>query len=287
MRTFNASVHRIGMSVTPSVHPSDPCDTVETWADASTWLPVGLSSDYATSQGVLNPNSALVKEANCIDLAGAGDVPGPHTDLAEPLRAAMNELNANGRPTATQGIILETDGAANVYADPTAAAAFGALGPATTRSRSLPRPRRRASRSTRSATASTRTARRNPPAARGRTGQSLSCSCRWPPTARTSTTSQRRRTWIPYSRRSASSWPPAPSSSNNAAFTRNLTGVSPGTPVFFACGVRFADPVRFRRQRCPVLRSSRLPRPRFLRGDAWVSPSKFRRRSERHATLCG
>jgi Flp pilus assembly protein TadG len=129
MRTFNASVHRIGLAVTPSVHVSNPCDTVETWADTSTWLPTGLSSDYATSQGVLNPNSALVKETNCLDLAGAGDVPGPHTDLAEPLRAAMNELNANGRATATQGIILLTDGAANVYGNPAAAAAMGALGP--------------------------------------------------------------------------------------------------------------------------------------------------------------
>ncbi len=129
MRTFNASIHRIGLSVTPSVHPSNPCDTVETWNDVMTWLPVGLSSDYATSPGVLNPSSNLVKEASCIDLAGSGDVPGPHTDLAEPVRAAMNELRDNGHPAAKQGIILETDGAANIFADPAAASAMGALGP--------------------------------------------------------------------------------------------------------------------------------------------------------------
>lgn len=129
MRIFNAAIHRIGLSVTPSVHPSDPCDTVETWNDVMTWLPVGLSSDYATSPGVLNPSSNLVKEASCIDLAGSGDVPGPHTDLAEPVRAAMNELRDHGRPAAKQGIILETDGAANVFADPAAASAMGALGP--------------------------------------------------------------------------------------------------------------------------------------------------------------
>ncbi len=129
MRIFDPSIHRIGLTVTPSVHPSDPCDTIEDWTQPSTWMPVGLSTDYALSQGVLNQNSALVKETNCLDLAGSGDVPGPHTDLAEPLRAAMNELNTNGRSTATQGIVLLTDGAANIYGDPAAAAAMGARGP--------------------------------------------------------------------------------------------------------------------------------------------------------------
>jgi hypothetical protein len=129
MRTFDASIHRVALAVTPPVHPANLCDTVENWTDASTWLPVPLSSDYQTSPGVLNANSALVKETQCLDLAGSGDVPGPHTDLAEPLRAAMNELRNNGRPAAKQGIILETDGAANIFANPAAASAMGALGP--------------------------------------------------------------------------------------------------------------------------------------------------------------
>ncbi|MEO8457161.1 MAG: TadE/TadG family type IV pilus assembly protein [Chloroflexota bacterium] len=130
MKIFDPTIHRIGLSVTPSVHSGNPCDTVETWNDSDEeWLTNPLTADYATSQGVLNASSSLVKEAQCIDLAGNGDVPGPHTDLAEPLRAAFNELQTNGRTSATLGIILETDGAANVYADPVAAAAAGALGP--------------------------------------------------------------------------------------------------------------------------------------------------------------
>ncbi|HVP05819.1 MAG TPA: pilus assembly protein TadG-related protein [Dehalococcoidia bacterium] len=130
MTVFDASVHRIGVSVTPPVHSTSLCDTVEKWTDSDlTWLPVGLSSDYQGSPHMLNGNSALVKEMNCLDLAGNGDVPGPHTDLAGPVTAAMNELLANGRANATRGIVLLTDGAANVYGDPAAAAAMGARGP--------------------------------------------------------------------------------------------------------------------------------------------------------------
>lgn len=131
MTVFDASVHRIGLAVTPPVHANDPCDTVETWKDADlTWLPIPLTDNYQTSTNVLNNNSPLVAEMNCLDLAGGrSDVPGPHTDLAEPLAAAMKELLANGRPDITKGIVLLTDGAANVFGDPAAAAAAGALGP--------------------------------------------------------------------------------------------------------------------------------------------------------------
>jgi Flp pilus assembly protein TadG len=130
MKIFNPAIHQISLAVTPPVHSGNPCDTVEKWTDADlTWLPDHLTADYATAVGSLNVSSQLVKDTQCLDLAGNGDVPGPHTDLAEPLRAAMNELNANGRSGATLGIILETDGAANVYGNPAAAAAAGALGP--------------------------------------------------------------------------------------------------------------------------------------------------------------
>jgi Flp pilus assembly protein TadG len=130
MKILDPAVHRIALAETPPVHTANPCDTVETWVDADrTWLPAGLSSNYATSAGTLNASSLLVKDTQCMDLAGSGDVPGPHTDLAEPMRAATKELQTNGRSTAGHAIVLETDGAANVYADPAAAAAAGALGP--------------------------------------------------------------------------------------------------------------------------------------------------------------
>jgi hypothetical protein len=128
---FDDSIHNLGLAVTPPVHSNNMCDTVEHWTDSDlTWLPVGLTDVYQSSPHVLDPYSPLVSEMNCLDLAGGNsDVPGPHTDLAEPVAAAMNELLAHGRPDATRGLILETDGAANVYGDPAAAAAAGALGP--------------------------------------------------------------------------------------------------------------------------------------------------------------
>jgi hypothetical protein len=131
MTTFDASVHRIGLAVTPPIHANDPCDTVETWNDSDLeWLPIELTDQYQSSTHVLDNSSALVSEMNCLDLAGgSSDVPGPHTDLAEPMRAAMDELLAHGRDDVTKGIVLLTDGAANVYGDPAAAAAAGALGP--------------------------------------------------------------------------------------------------------------------------------------------------------------
>jgi Flp pilus assembly protein TadG len=130
MKIFNPQVHQIGLTVTPPVHTADNCDTVETWLDSDlTWMPDGLTNSYATSQGSLNMGSQLVQNTQCLDLAGGGDVPGPHTDLAEPFKAAMNELNANGRPGAKLGLIFLTDGAANVYGDPAAGVTAGALGP--------------------------------------------------------------------------------------------------------------------------------------------------------------
>jgi hypothetical protein len=131
MTVFDASVHRIGLAVTPPVHSNNPCDTVAVWTDPTlTWLPNPLTDQYQSSPGVLNNSAPLVAVMNCLDLAGGStDVPGPHTDLAQPLSAAIDELEANGRQEATRGIVLLTDGAANVYGDPAAAAAAGALGP--------------------------------------------------------------------------------------------------------------------------------------------------------------
>lgn len=126
---FDDQVHQVALAVTPPVHPSSVCDTIESWSDPQTWLPVGLSSDYQTSPGVLDPASALVARTNCLDRAsGSGDVPGPHTNLGEPMKAAMDELADNGRASATKGIVFLSDGAANIV-DPVNAAAVGATGP--------------------------------------------------------------------------------------------------------------------------------------------------------------
>lgn len=118
MRVFDYQVHRIGLAVTPPVHTNNLCDTVESWTDADrTWLPVPLTSSFQTSPNVLDNASTLVSTTSCLDLAGSGDVPGPHTDLANPMKAAADELTNNGRPGARKGIVYMTDGAANVYGE--------------------------------------------------------------------------------------------------------------------------------------------------------------------------
>lgn len=129
MRTFDDQVHRIALAVTPPVDPGNHCDTINTWSDPKVWLPVPLSSDFQASPGVLNTSSALVSTTTCLDIPQQNvELSGPHTNLGEPLKAALAELQANGRTGAKQAIVLETDGAANIM-DSTAASAIGARGP--------------------------------------------------------------------------------------------------------------------------------------------------------------
>lgn len=129
MRTMDSSSQRIGLGVTPPVHPTDFCDTIEDWTQPSTWLPVPMNDLYQSSPHVLNAASTLIATTNCLDRAsGSQDVPGPHTDLASPMKYAMAELAANARTDATPAIVLFTDGAANIWNSAEGLAA-GALGP--------------------------------------------------------------------------------------------------------------------------------------------------------------
>lgn len=128
-RTFDAQTHNVALAVTPPVHPDDLCDTIDTWNDDQTWLPVGLNDTYQTSPNQIDGYSTLVSTTACLDRAtGKGDVPGPHTNLGEPMKAAMDELLNNGRPDAVKGIVFLSDGAANIV-DQASADAVGALGP--------------------------------------------------------------------------------------------------------------------------------------------------------------
>jgi Flp pilus assembly protein TadG len=128
-KTFDAQIHDVALAVTPPVDPADYCDTIRRWDDPQTWLPVGLTSDYQTSANQIDDFSNLVSTTACLDRAsGSGDVPGPHTNLGEPMKAAMDELLNNGRPNATKGIVFLSDGAANIV-DSASAAAVGAQGP--------------------------------------------------------------------------------------------------------------------------------------------------------------
>jgi hypothetical protein len=128
MRTFDATMHNLALGVTPPVDPSNKCDTINSWNDPKTWLPVSLNSAYQTAPGVLDNSSALVSTTNCLDIPLTSELSGYQTNLGDPLKAALQHLQSNGRSGAKLGIVLETDGAANIM-DTAAAAAIGAKGP--------------------------------------------------------------------------------------------------------------------------------------------------------------
>jgi hypothetical protein len=121
---FNHEYQRVGLTVTPPVNPNDQCDTVNEWTDPQTWLTAGLTANYQSTPHVLNSGSEPVAETNCMDRADwtggeLNDFAG-HTNVGEPIKAAAQELAANGRTVdengkeVKHGIVLITDGAANV-----------------------------------------------------------------------------------------------------------------------------------------------------------------------------
>lgn len=79
---------------------------------ANTWMvapyPFGPpTNNYQNADGTLNTGSQIVKTVNCLTYSG-------RTDLGDPMAAATTYLQNYGRPGAKRGIILMTDGAANL-----------------------------------------------------------------------------------------------------------------------------------------------------------------------------
>ena len=104
LETFNPDLHRVGLGVLgPSWSMPNPCQSEL----PGVWLPVNLSDDYQNPAGELNNGSRLVNTINCLVTSSVG------TNLGDPVQAAVAELQANGRPDTTWGILLLTDGAAN------------------------------------------------------------------------------------------------------------------------------------------------------------------------------
>jgi hypothetical protein len=119
---FNSQYQRIGLSLTPPVSTSDYCDAINSWNDTKVWLPGPLTNTFQTSPHVLNNSSPPVQYTTCADRTSWSS-PGEltdypmcscHTDVGSALKAAADELSANGRDDVTWGIILLTDGASNV-----------------------------------------------------------------------------------------------------------------------------------------------------------------------------
>ncbi len=114
---FNHEFQRVSLAVTPPVTPENLCDSIDQWTDPQVWLPAPLTDSFQASPHSLNPQSPPVSVLSCLDRTdwpgGELQVAGGHTDLGSPLKAAIDELEANGRPEVVWGIVLLTDGAAN------------------------------------------------------------------------------------------------------------------------------------------------------------------------------
>ncbi len=126
---FDADLHRVGLGVTPPVEPGDQCDSIDSWGDPEVWVPVSLNDEYQTAPHVLDMSSDLVSNTQCLDRPSYYELFGVHTKLGDPVKAAAEELQANGRPDEKWGMILLSDGAANVYDEESAVDSTGLLSP--------------------------------------------------------------------------------------------------------------------------------------------------------------
>lgn len=113
LQLYNPSQQHVALGVLGPSSTSTTCGSPYSGGlgvDASSggsWLPVGFSTDYQNSDGTLNNSSLIVKTINCLETSSVG------TDLGDPLIAAKDYLEANGRANVPHAIILFTDGAAN------------------------------------------------------------------------------------------------------------------------------------------------------------------------------
>jgi hypothetical protein len=110
---FDRDLHNVGLGVLGPSSTSSTCSGsyagglgIST-SSGGTWLPVEMTNNYQNSDGSLNNSSTMVKTVNCLDTSSVG------TNLGDPLKAAAEHLQDEGRPEATWGVILFTDGAAN------------------------------------------------------------------------------------------------------------------------------------------------------------------------------
>jgi hypothetical protein len=124
---YNPALQWVGLVGLPYHNPSNRCTVASTQSypapGVSIWKLVGLSNDYQRYDGSLDPSSELVATLDCLVRAPSGIqvVPNPrspyqygHTDIGDPLEAAMNVLLSEGRPDAPDVIVLLTDGEANM-----------------------------------------------------------------------------------------------------------------------------------------------------------------------------
>jgi hypothetical protein len=107
---MNPDTQHIGLTVLSKARPGDNCNSVANNSDPGEWTIVDFKSDYLKPDGSLNSGSELVSAINCLNRAVTA---GTHTNLGDPTKAALDLINAKGRPGVKKAIILLTDGQAN------------------------------------------------------------------------------------------------------------------------------------------------------------------------------
>lgn len=123
-QNFTNEYQQVGVAMTPPVNPSNYCDAINSWSDPQDWMPAPLTTTFQDYVHHLDYSSPPVDSVDCVERGGP---PGYHTNLGDPIDAAAAELIANGRPDVTWGIIIVTDGAANVAPEETITDSTGQL----------------------------------------------------------------------------------------------------------------------------------------------------------------
>ncbi len=113
LELYNPEVQRVALATLPQSLPTNDCTAVAKNSDPGNWTLTPLLSDYKNPDGSLNTSSEIVSDINCLQRSALWSPPA-QTDLGSPTKAATELLINTGRPDVKWGIILLTDGQANM-----------------------------------------------------------------------------------------------------------------------------------------------------------------------------
>lgn len=112
LQLYDPEKQHVGLGTLPQSDPANDCNSVTGNDQPGNWVITDLSNNYKNADGSLNSVSEIVSNINCLNLAYSF---GLQTNLGTPVKEAKERLIATGRPDVKWGIILMTDGEANVW----------------------------------------------------------------------------------------------------------------------------------------------------------------------------
>ncbi len=121
LKVFEEGVHRVGLAVLGPAKDMEDCKAAEHSCSRSScdpplpypnvpdarWVTTHLSDDFQNPDGSPKESSSLVANITCLKTSSVG------TDLGDPVGAAVEELQTNGREDEHWAMIILSDGAAN------------------------------------------------------------------------------------------------------------------------------------------------------------------------------